>query len=222
MTSEIRGLIGQVATAAGLKSQSPREHFRTLHSPAGGDFAADGRGGASRHRGVPAVAGGAAAAGRLPDRAGHGDARRRQRRNHGVLGRNAAGAAARPDCRRHPDDLFQHARRNVDHGSIRPQPQYRPGGPGRAGGDHGGEQNAAANHDSAADLQEAQSRRCAHPHPCGALRHHAADAGRPIRRQLSRTADLASFRRRPGGASAANNGRRSEFRSIPRSSPRAD
>ena len=36
---------------------------------------------------------------------GDGDARGRQRRDHGVLGRRAAGAPVRPDRRRHPDDL---------------------------------------------------------------------------------------------------------------------
>ena len=85
-----------------------------------------------------------------------------------------------------------------DDGSVRPQPQHRSCRTGCAGGDHGGRQDAAADDDDAADLQEAQSRRCADPGPCGALRHLAADAGGRIRRQLSGAANLAGSGRRSG------------------------
>ena len=55
--------------------------------------------------GLPAAAGGAAAAGRLPDHPGLRRAARRQPRDHGLVGGAAAGAAVRADPRRHPDDL---------------------------------------------------------------------------------------------------------------------
>ncbi len=200
----------------------PSEHLRAIHSPPGRDLAADGRGGARRHCGVPASARGAPAAGRLSNHSGHRHACRRQRRDHGVIGGDAAGAAARPDSRRYRDDLIQRARRHLGHGSVRPQPQHRPCRPGCAGGDHGCRQDTAADDDDAADLQEAQSSRCADPGPCGPVRHLAADAGGRIRRQLSRAANLAGSRASPRLPSAASSDRRSGFRSIRPSSRRAD
>jgi multidrug efflux pump subunit AcrA (membrane-fusion protein) len=60
--------------------------------------------GVPRPRRIPVPAGRAAAAGRFPHRAGDGDAGGRERRDHGILGRYAAGTPDRPDRRHHPDD----------------------------------------------------------------------------------------------------------------------
>ena len=106
---------------------------------------------------VPVPAGRAAAAGRLPDHPGHDDLGRRQRRDHGDLGRRAARAAVRPDRRHHPDDVAELARRHHHRHPVRSQPQHRFRRPGRAGGDHGRQQDLAAGADDAADLQEGQS-----------------------------------------------------------------
>ena len=88
--------------------------------------------------GMAASAGGAAAAGRLPDHQRFGVAPRRKPGDHGVGRGPAARAAIRSDRRRHADDLDQHARVDLDHAAIRIEPQHRCRGAGRTGGDHGG------------------------------------------------------------------------------------
>ena len=81
---------------------------------------------------------------------------------------------------------------------FEPQSQHRSRRPGCAGGDHGREQDPAADHDRAADLQEAQSGRCADFDPVGPLGHPADHRGRRICRQLPRPADFPGDGRRPG------------------------
>ena len=58
-----------------------------------------------------------------------------QPRNHGLLGRAAAGAAVRADSRRRADDLDELAGHGRDHHPVRPQPQHRRRRQRRAGGD---------------------------------------------------------------------------------------
>ena len=62
----------------GRRAACSHEPLGALHPPAGRDHAADVRARAGRHRGVLQAAGVAAAAGRLPDHLGAGDAARRE------------------------------------------------------------------------------------------------------------------------------------------------
>ncbi len=67
----------------------------------------------------------AAAAGRFPDHLGVGVAARREPRDHGLLGRDAARAGVRPHRVGHRDDLAEHARPDQHHAAVRPEPQHR-------------------------------------------------------------------------------------------------
>jgi hypothetical protein len=114
------------------------EHLGTLHSPAGGDDAAHRGRGDRRGDRVHGPARGTAPRGRLSDDLGVREPAGRQRRDHGVVRRHAAGAAARADRRRDGDDLGEHAREHVDHHSVRPRARHRRRGAGRGGGDQRG------------------------------------------------------------------------------------
>ena len=115
----------------------PHEYFRAVYPASGRDVAADGGDRFRRTGRVTVLAGRASAAGRFSDHIGERDAARRQRRDHGGVGRGAAGAPVRANSRRHPIDLGERAQRHLDHHSIRAQPQHRFRRPGRPGGDHG-------------------------------------------------------------------------------------
>ena len=149
-------------------------------------------------RGMAAAAGGAAAAGRLPDHQRFRVTSRREPGDHGVGRRAAARAPIRSDRRRHADDLDQHARGDLDHAAIRAEPQHRRGGAGRAGGDHGGRTAIADRPSLAADLPQGQSRRFPHPGDGRAFRLAAAHRRRRLRRHHPCPADLADFRRGAG------------------------
>ena len=90
-----------------------RRRLRPLHPPSRRHHAADGGDAARRPRRLSAAAGRAAAAGRLSDHHRHRHAARRLARDHGLLGRAAAGAAVRADPRRLADDLDELARRDA-------------------------------------------------------------------------------------------------------------
>src|SRR6516165_723947 len=175
---------GNTSSSVGCRSPFPlrqrrfpgeiREHIRAVHSAAGRDVLGNGGTGLHRHCRISVPAGGAAAAGRFPNHSGVGDRPGGERRHHGHLGRGTARAAIRPDPGRHPADLAQHARGSDNRHSVRTQPQHRLGGAGRAGGDHGREQDLAAVHDDAAELQEGEPGRFADPAALGAFRYLAA------------------------------------------------
>ena len=69
---------------------------------------------------------------------------RRQPRDDGVGGRVAAREAVRDDCRRDVDQFLQQSRLDVDHDSVRSQPQHRRRRAGRAGDDREDRAPAAA------------------------------------------------------------------------------
>ena len=129
---------GRAAKRAACRRTRTDEHLGSLHPPADRHVAVDGGAGAGRHRGLSAVAGGAAAAGRFPDHPGQRHGARRQPRNHGRHRRHAARAPVRPDRRRRADELGELARLDRDHVAIRSQPQHRRRRAGRAGRDHRG------------------------------------------------------------------------------------
>ncbi len=149
-------------------------------------------------RGFSAAAGRAAAAGRLSDHSSHRAVFRRQRRHDGGDGGDPARGAVRPDRRRDAIDLDQRARHERHHAAIRSQSQYRRRRAGRAGGDHGCRQDAAAKSDRAALLQESEPGRHADPDSGRPLRYVAADFGRRFRRERARPADFADQRRSAG------------------------
>ena len=72
-----------------------------------------------------AAAGRGAAERELPDHPGLGAAAGRRRQDHGVLRRDAAGAAVRPDPGPDADDQQQRQRLHADHAAVRPQPHHR-------------------------------------------------------------------------------------------------
>ena len=72
---------------------------------------------------LSAIAGGAAAAGGFPDHQRVGGAAGRQPRDHGVVGRRAAGTAIRPHRRRHRNDLRQLSRLDQHHAAVRFEPR---------------------------------------------------------------------------------------------------
>jgi hypothetical protein len=74
------------------------------------------------HRGVPAAAGGAAAAGRLPDHPGVGQPARGEPRDDGVERGAAAGAPVLAHRRPVADDLDERHRLDPDHLAVRPEP----------------------------------------------------------------------------------------------------
>ena len=92
----------QAARRRRLPSGTARhEHLPTLHRAAGRDVPADGGGRLCRAGRVPVSSGGAAAAGGFSDHSGERDAAGRQRRDHGGIGRGAAGAPVRANSRGH-------------------------------------------------------------------------------------------------------------------------
>ena len=58
----------------------------------------------------------------------------RQRRNHGVFGRDSSGAAVRPHRRRHRNDFGEQLGQHFDHHPVRSEPQHRRSRPRRGGG----------------------------------------------------------------------------------------
>ena len=109
-----------------VAQERAHEHFRTLHPPADRDLAADGGARARRHRGVSAAAGRAAAAGRFSDHPGV------RRSLPGASPDTMASTVAAPLERQFGQiagitqmTSTQHARLDLDHAAVRPQPQHR-------------------------------------------------------------------------------------------------
>ena len=160
--------------------------------------------GVRRHRLVPVSAGGAAAAGGLPDHSGQRDLDRRQRRDHGGVGRRPARAAVRPDRRRHADDVDERARRTTIVIQF----------------DLNRNIDSAAQDVQAAITAASKQLPQAMTTPPTYKKVNPADApilmlsahsdtlplihGRRLRRQLSRPADFAGARRRPGPRRSAS------------------
>ncbi|KAG0929435.1 hypothetical protein G6F31_017352 [Rhizopus arrhizus] len=82
--------------------------------------------------------------------------------------------------------------------AVRPEPQHRFRGGGRAGGHQRRHRAVAGEPAEPADVSQGQPRRCAHHGDGGAVRHAAADPGERFRRQHPGPADLADFRRGAG------------------------
>jgi len=83
------------------------EHFSALHRPASRNHTIYGGHCDCRCRGLQRVAGLTAAAGGFSDNFRQCKPAGRQRRHHGLLGRDSTGASVRADCRGHRDDLGQ-------------------------------------------------------------------------------------------------------------------
>ncbi len=143
-------------------------------------------------------AGLAAAAGRLPDHSGQRVAARRQPRDDGLVGRDAARAAVRAHRRHHRDDLGEPARLDRDHAAVRSEPQHRRRRARRAGRDQRRARPAAAEPAEQSDLSQGQSGRRADSAPGADVRRHSCAAD--VRRGLVDPAAeaVAGPRRRPG------------------------
>ena len=76
----------------------------------------------------------AAAAGRLPDHLGRREPARRQRGDHGVVDRDAAGAAVRPHRGRDGDDVVEFAGHHRRYAAVRSEPRHRWRGARRGSG----------------------------------------------------------------------------------------
>ena len=109
--------------------------LRTLHPPADRHRAAGDRRRAGRAGRLFQPAGGAAAERRPADHRRLRQPARRRSGDHGLLRRRAAGAPARGHRRRLRDDLDLLARQHQHRRAVRPLPQRRGRGAGRAGGD---------------------------------------------------------------------------------------
>ena len=92
---------------ADRRSGAAMNPSRALHPAAGGHDAADGGGGLAGAIAFTVLPVSPLPAGRFPDHFRRRRPARRQRRDHGIVGRHAAGAAVRPHRRRHGDDLDQ-------------------------------------------------------------------------------------------------------------------
>ena len=161
-----------------------------------------------RHHGVSSAAGQRPADRRFPDDPGHGDIARRQPRDDGVVGGDAAREAVLDDCRCQLDELDESAGQHQHHAAVRSQSQHRRGGAGRAGGDRqGGQAAAAADADAAVvqkvnpgDASDAASSSCARrrcrcrrstntpkrPSPSASRRSSASPRSGARRQQVSR------------------------------------
>src|SRR5438105_3961271 len=101
------------------------EHFRRLHQAPDRHLAARRGLAADWPCRVAAAAGGAAAAGRLPDDPGHGPIAGRESGNDGRERRAAAGTAVLADPGAVADDVEQLAGPHAGHAAVRSRPQYR-------------------------------------------------------------------------------------------------
>ena len=119
--------------------------------------------------GYRAAAGRGAAAGRLPDDRRLDAAARRERRDDGLGGDDAARAPVRADAVARADDVGVELRQLADHAAVHARSQHRRRRAGRAGGDQRRVEPAAAHAAGAADLQQEQPRRHADPHARGQL-----------------------------------------------------
>ena len=159
--------------------------------------------------------------GRLSDHPGERQPAGRQSRHDGLVGGDAAREAVRDDFGHHFDQLAQQPGQHQHLADLRSRSQHRLRRAGRADGDRPLLARAAARHADAAVLQQEQPERHAHPVPHAQLRHAAAGAGRPLRRDRARAAALDGHRR-----CAGQRVRRAEVRGArrsrsDRSSPRA-
>ena len=104
------------------------------------------------------AAGGAAAAGGLPDHLGQRIHGGRQPGHHGLDRGDAAGAAPGSDRRRHRDDLLERDRLHARHAAVRPEPRHRRRGARRGGGDQRGARGPADRAAQQSDLPQGQHR----------------------------------------------------------------
>ena len=177
--------------------QAFHEHLGNLHQPAGRDHASHYRTGARRGDAFRLLPVSPLPHVDFPTIIGLGEPARSGPRDHGHLGRGAAGTPVRTIAGRDGDDLHQLPRLDEHRAAVRPQPQHRRGGPRRPGGDQCGPGIPAAEPPEQPDLPQSQSGGGAHSHHrphlrhgehgpdvrCG-LEHHAAEAipgegGRP-------------------------------------------
>ena len=111
----------------------------------------------------PLPAGRAAAAGRFPDHPGHGSAARRERRDDGIFGGDAAGDAVPPDLRPRPDDSSSSLGTTQHHGAVRPRPQHRRGRQDVQAAINAAQRSAAEEPAEPADLRKVNPADCADP-----------------------------------------------------------
>ena len=161
-------------------------------------------------------AGRAAAEGRLPHHPGLRPAARRQRRDHGLLGRPAAGAPVRADPRRHrrrhpravsaSTSMWRCSSTSIATSTRRPTTSRRPSMPRAVS--------------CRRDLPSPPTYRKVNPADSPILllsvtsEHPAADRGRRQRRHQAGPADQPDLRRRPESPSAASRSRPSASSSI--------
>ena len=154
---------GSVLQSRGRRS----EHLRAVHPAAGRHDSINDRRGAGGPARLSRAARGRAAAGRLSDHRRRHQPAGGQRRDHGVGGDDAAGAAVRADAFVDADDLGVVVRDLAGDAAVRARPQHRRRRAGRAGGDQRRVEPVAADAAVAADLLEVEPRR-----------HAGADASR--------------------------------------------
>ena len=136
--------VGQLRLGARARKVSDRqradgsrhEHLRALRPPPGHDRAGHDRHPDLRHRRLPAAAGDRAAQRRLSDDPGVGAAARREPRDDGLGGRDAAREAVLDDRRHRLDDVGSRPTgiATITH-AVLARPQHRRRGAGRAVGD---------------------------------------------------------------------------------------
>ena len=175
------------------------EHLRGLHQASGRHGDADGGAPAARPRRIPFAAGRGPAERQLPHHTGQRAIAGRRSPDDGLIRRDAAGGAVRPDSRHHSDDLLQRARLHADQPAVRSQPHRRFGRHRHSGGDQRGRRPAAARDDLPADDSQGESRRYADPGSGGHIGYPAADGRRCLCGKHPSPQDLADFGRRPRG-----------------------
>ena len=166
---------------ARLKSD---EHFRTVHRPADRYVATGDRHPAWRSAGLSRTSSLCAARGRLPHRAGHHAASRREPGYRGDTDYRIAGAPVRPDPRAGHDDLAKFRGHQPDHPAVQSRPQHGFGRAGRAGGDQRRRGDVAREPPVSAGLRQGQSGRCTNPDAGADLRDFTDRQGQRRRRYI--------------------------------------
>ena len=135
----------------------------------------------------------------LPDHPGHRPVARRRSADHGVVGRDAAGAAAEPDSRRHAAHLGQRARRDRrSPSSSNSSRTVDSAAVGRAGGDQRRKPLSADEHSLPADDPKGESGRDADHAARAHVGYAAADHRRCLCGKHPAAQDFADSGRRPG------------------------
>ena len=122
----------------------------------------------------------------------------RQSQHDGVGGRDATRTAIHLDPVAERDDVVERRRRHFDHAAIRPEPQYRCRGGGRAAGDQCGQRPVAQGHADPTDLPQGEPGELCRPDLRCPFRRPAALQGRRLRHQRHRRPPVDRARGRAG------------------------